>query len=125
MGLSALPASSPPLSQVSRDAPIHIFTLPSTTLAPTTTTPQPATPMPQPTTSHAEQRKGNEEEKASLLTIRAALLQNIEKGNEDVERDSEIVMLMKRRLKNLLSSHCSCPDPAFDKILSLMYTRTP
>ncbi|MPC44466.1 hypothetical protein E2C01_038138 [Portunus trituberculatus] len=66
------------------------------------------------TTSHTEQRKGNEEEKASLLTIKEALLQNIEKGNEDVESDDELVMLTKRRLKNLVPSHCSWPDPAFD-----------
>ncbi|MPC59561.1 hypothetical protein E2C01_053585 [Portunus trituberculatus] len=80
--------------------------------SPTTTTLTIATP--QPSTSHAEQRQGNEEEKGSLLTIREALLQNIEKGNEDVESDDELVMLTKRSLKNLLSSHYSCPDPAFN-----------
>ncbi|MPC20746.1 hypothetical protein E2C01_013702 [Portunus trituberculatus] len=94
------------------DASVHILTSPITTTL-TTTTPLPATPTAQPTTSHAEQRKGNEEEKASLLTIREALLQNIEKGNEDVDSD-ELVMLTKKRLRNLLSSRCSCPDPAFD-----------
>ncbi|MPC39074.1 hypothetical protein E2C01_032594 [Portunus trituberculatus] len=83
---------------------------------PTTTTLTTATP--QPTTSHAEQRQGNEEEKASFLTIREALLQNIEEGR-DVENDNEIVMLMKKRLKNLLSSCYSCPDPAFDYSLEL------
>ncbi|MPC47937.1 hypothetical protein E2C01_041698 [Portunus trituberculatus] len=96
-----------------RDAPVLILASPTTTTL-TTATPLPATPTPQPTTSHAEQRQGNEEEKASSLTIREALLQNIEKGNEDVDSDDELVMLTKRRLKNLLSSRCSCPDPAFD-----------
>ncbi|MPC47502.1 hypothetical protein E2C01_041251 [Portunus trituberculatus] len=81
-------------------------------VSPTTSTLIAATP--QPTTSHAEQRQGSEEEKAPLLTIREALLQNIEKGNEDVDSDKELVMLTKRRLKNLLSSRYSCPDPAFD-----------
>ncbi|MPC44769.1 hypothetical protein E2C01_038449 [Portunus trituberculatus] len=85
---------------------VHILTS-STTTALTTAAPQPST-------SHAEQRQGNREEKASLLTIREALLQNIEKGNEDVESDDKLVMLTKRRLKNLLSSRYSCPDPAFD-----------
>ncbi|MPC58944.1 hypothetical protein E2C01_052957 [Portunus trituberculatus] len=88
------------------NAPVHILASPTTTTLTTAT--------PQPTTSHAEQRQGYEEEKTSLLTIREALLQNIEKGNEDVESDVELVMLTKRRLKNLLSSHYSCPDPVFD-----------
>ncbi|MPC37036.1 hypothetical protein E2C01_030508 [Portunus trituberculatus] len=39
------------------DTPVHILTSHTTTTLTTTT--------PQPTTSHAEQRKGNEEEKAS------------------------------------------------------------
>ncbi|MPC52414.1 hypothetical protein E2C01_046283 [Portunus trituberculatus] len=94
------------------DAAVHCLASPTTTTF-TTPTPLPATPTPQPTTSHVEQRKGNEE-KASLLTIREALVQNIEKGNEDVDSDDELVMLTKRRLKYLLSSHCSCSDPAFD-----------
>ncbi|MPC68003.1 hypothetical protein E2C01_062192 [Portunus trituberculatus] len=88
------------------NAPVHILASPTTTTLTTAT--------PQPTTSHTEQRQGNEEEKVSLLTIREALLQNIEKGNEDVENGDELVMLTKRRLKNLLSSRYSCPDPAFD-----------
>ncbi|MPC52904.1 hypothetical protein E2C01_046784 [Portunus trituberculatus] len=92
-------------------APVHILASPTTTTL-TTTTPLPATPTPQPTTFHAEQRKGNEEEQASLLTIREALLQDIER-NEDEDGDVELVMLTKRRLKNLLPSCCSCPYPAF------------
>ncbi|MPD02481.1 hypothetical protein E2C01_098068 [Portunus trituberculatus] len=95
------------------NAPVDILaSLTTTTLI--TATPLLATPTLQPTTSHTEQRKGNEEEKASLLTIREALLQNIEKGNGDVESDNELVMLMRNKQKNLLSSRCSCPDPAFD-----------
>ncbi|MPC39377.1 hypothetical protein E2C01_032912 [Portunus trituberculatus] len=82
---------------------IHILTSPTTTTLTTAT--------PQPTTSHTEQRQGNEEEKASLLTVREALLQNIEKG-KDVENDK--LVMTKRRLKNLLSLHSSYPDPAFD-----------
>ncbi|MPC43809.1 hypothetical protein E2C01_037463 [Portunus trituberculatus] len=80
---------------------VHILTSPTTTNLTTAT--------PRPTTSHAEKRQGNEEEKASLLTINEALLQNIEKENEDVENGDELVML-----ENLLSSRYSCPDPAFD-----------
>lgn len=38
----------------------------------------------------------------------------METRDEDVESDDEIVMLTKRRLKSLLSSRCSCPDPAYD-----------
>ncbi|MPC54949.1 hypothetical protein E2C01_048878 [Portunus trituberculatus] len=97
------------------DAPVHILTSPTTTTTTlTTATPLSATPTPQPTTSHTEQRKGNEEEKASLFTIREALLQNIEKGNEDMDSDDKLAMLTKRRLKNLLSSRCLCPDSVFD-----------
>ncbi|MPC57912.1 hypothetical protein E2C01_051903 [Portunus trituberculatus] len=98
-----------PLSRSDTNATVHLLASPTTTTL-TTATPLPATPTPQPTTSHAEQRIGSEEGKTTLLTIREALLQNI----EDVDNDDELVMLTKRSLKNLLSSHCTCPYPAFD-----------
>ena len=74
---------------------------------------QPSTSS-QPSTSHAEERKEENEEKASLLTIRESLLQDIETGDEDKDSDDEIVMLTKARLKNLLSTRCSCPDDTFE-----------
>ncbi|MPC23087.1 hypothetical protein E2C01_016124 [Portunus trituberculatus] len=95
-------------------APLAAMQYTSSCHPPPPPSPPPATPTPQPTTSHIEQIKGNEEEKASLLTIREALLQNIEKGIEAVDNDDKLVMLTKRRLKNHLSSRCSCPDPVFD-----------
>ena len=96
---AALPDTPPPLS--------HATTTQRSTSPPLIATPQPST-------SHAEESKRNNKEKASLLNIRETLLQDIHKQDEDVESDDEIVMLTKRRLKNILFSSCSCPDPAFE-----------
>lgn len=67
----------------------------------------------QPSTSHAKESQGKDTEDTSLLSARENLL-DMETRDEDVESDDEIVMLTKRRLKSLLSSRCSCPDPAYD-----------
>ncbi|XP_045134439.1 uncharacterized protein LOC123518003 [Portunus trituberculatus] len=67
---------------------------------------------PQPGTSQVQERKADED-KASLLTIREELLQTLQ-TNEDADSDEEFVILTKKRLKKLTSSHCSCPDPALE-----------
>lgn len=67
---------------------------------------------PQPGTSQVQEKKADED-KASLLTIREELLQTLQ-TNEDADSDEEFVILTKKRLKKLTSSHCSCPDPALE-----------
>ncbi|MPC49249.1 hypothetical protein E2C01_043047 [Portunus trituberculatus] len=91
--------------QQNSDAPVHILASPTTNNI-TTATPLPATPTPQPTTYHAEQRKGNEEEKPHY-SIREALLQNIEKENEDVENSAFDYSFQPDVYENTITMHCT------------------
>ena len=88
---------------------------PTTDHIPDTTTLVPPSPQPstssQLSTSHTTDITGND---ASLLTLRETLLQDIEKLEDDGVSGDEIVMLTKTRLKNLLSSRCSCSEPSFE-----------
>ena len=87
-------------------------TLPAAAPLLSTTQAAATSPISQPSTSHAAEGK-EKEDKTLLLTIREDLLQTHEE-NEDTDSDEEIIMMTKRRLKKLTSSHCSCPDPTLE-----------
>ncbi|MPC21122.1 hypothetical protein E2C01_014098 [Portunus trituberculatus] len=70
--------------------------------------PPPPSPLPHHNPPHHTQnRQRNKEEKASLITIQEALLQNIEKGNEDVENPAFDYSFKPDVYKNTITMHCT------------------
>lgn len=105
------------------EPPVEPPVTPAAPLSPSNPTPAAATSLaavplpttshiPQPSTSHIAESK-DKVEKTLLLTIREDLLKTHQEEEDSADSD-EIVMMTKRRLKKLTSSHCSCPEPTLE-----------